>query len=40
VLVPLGLSYDHRVVDGGSAARFMVDLVQAFEKFDESLLKI
>jgi pyruvate dehydrogenase E2 component (dihydrolipoamide acetyltransferase) len=31
LLVPLGLSYDHRVIDGGSAARFIVDLVQALE---------
>lgn len=28
-LLPLGLSYDHRVIDGGTAARFTVDLVKA-----------
>ncbi|MFO1477857.1 MAG: 2-oxo acid dehydrogenase subunit E2 [Verrucomicrobiota bacterium] len=33
-LLPLALSYDHRVIDGGSAARFMVDLVQAIEGFE------
>jgi len=29
MMTPLGLSYDHRVIDGGAAARFMVDLVSA-----------
>lgn len=38
-IVPLSLSYDHRLVDGANAARFMVDLVQAFENFNESELK-
>jgi len=35
LMVPIGLSYDHRVIDGGAAARFMVDLVGAFERFKE-----
>jgi pyruvate dehydrogenase E2 component (dihydrolipoamide acetyltransferase) len=39
-LVPLALSYDHRVIDGGSAARFSVDLVQAIENFDEAQAKL
>ena len=30
------LSYDHRIIDGANAARFMVDLVAAFEQFDEA----
>jgi pyruvate dehydrogenase E2 component (dihydrolipoamide acetyltransferase) len=34
-LMPIGLSYDHRVIDGGNAARFTVDLVKAIETFDE-----
>jgi pyruvate dehydrogenase E2 component (dihydrolipoamide acetyltransferase) len=34
LMLPLALSYDHRVIDGGSAARFMVDLVKALENFD------
>ena len=38
-MLPLSLSYDHRVLDGANAARFMVDLVAAFEGFDEALLK-
>jgi pyruvate/2-oxoglutarate dehydrogenase complex dihydrolipoamide acyltransferase (E2) component len=33
MLVPLALSYDHRVIDGAMAARFMVDLVKAVENF-------
>jgi len=33
LLVPLALSYDHRVIDGGVAARFMVDFVRALENF-------
>ena len=40
VMLPLGLSYDHRVIDGGAAARFVVDLVKAIENFDEKLVKI
>jgi pyruvate dehydrogenase E2 component (dihydrolipoamide acetyltransferase) len=39
-ILPLGLSYDHRVIDGANAARFMVDLVRAFEEFDEETVKI
>lgn len=35
-LMPIGISYDHRVIDGGEAARFTVDLVQAIENFAES----
>jgi pyruvate dehydrogenase E2 component (dihydrolipoamide acetyltransferase) len=40
MMTPMGLSYDHRVVDGGAAARFTVDLVKAFENFDEAFVKI
>ncbi len=35
-LLPLALSYDHRLIDGGSAARFMVDLVRAVENFPDA----
>ncbi|HEV2208462.1 MAG TPA: 2-oxo acid dehydrogenase subunit E2 [Verrucomicrobiae bacterium] len=35
LMMPIGLSYDHRVIDGGTAARFTVDLVKAFENFVE-----
>ncbi len=37
-MLPLALSYDHRVIDGAMAARFMVDLVKALEQFDEQNL--
>lgn len=40
LMTPVALSYDHRVIDGGSAARFTVDLVKAFENFDEAIVKI
>src|SRR5207253_1666933 len=33
LLLPLGLSYDHRVIDGADAARFIVDLIHGFENF-------
>jgi pyruvate dehydrogenase E2 component (dihydrolipoamide acetyltransferase) len=39
-LLPLGLSYDHRVIDGGAAARFTVEVVQALEQFKEAGVKI
>lgn len=39
-LVPLALSYDHRVIDGGSAARFITDLVRALEQFEEHLVRL
>jgi pyruvate dehydrogenase E2 component (dihydrolipoamide acetyltransferase) len=40
LLTPMALSYDHRVIDGGTAARFAVDLVKAFENFSEDLAKL
>ena len=39
-IMPVALSYDHRVIDGGTAARFIVDLVKAFETFPESEVKL
>jgi pyruvate dehydrogenase E2 component (dihydrolipoamide acetyltransferase) len=39
MMLPLALSYDHRVIDGGAAARFIVDLVRAFESFNEDEVK-
>ena len=39
-MVPLALSYDHRVNDGADAARFMVDLVEALEEFKEADVRI
>jgi len=40
MMTPLGLSYDHRVIDGGAAARFMVDLVKAMEDFKEEAVHL
>jgi pyruvate dehydrogenase E2 component (dihydrolipoamide acetyltransferase) len=40
LMLPIAISYDHRVIDGGVAARFTVDLAGAFEKFDEAGVKI
>jgi len=40
MMLPIGLSYDHRVIDGGTAARFTVDLLQALENFNEADVKI
>ena len=40
LVLPLALSYDHRVIDGGAAARFTVDLVAAFETFNEAHVRL
>lgn len=40
LMTPLALSYDHRVIDGGAAARFMVDLVAALQDFKEDAMKL
>src|SRR5882672_1136967 len=40
LMMPIGLSYDHRVIDGGAAARFTVDLLEAFQSFTEADLKL
>jgi pyruvate dehydrogenase E2 component (dihydrolipoyllysine-residue acetyltransferase) len=40
MMTPLALSYDHRVIDGAEAARFIVDLVAALQDFKEAAVKI
>ena len=40
MMLPLALSYDHRVIDGGVAARFMVEVVQGLETFPEAEVKL
>ncbi len=39
-IVPLAVSYDHRVIDGGTAARFSTDLVAALQTLDENAVKL
>jgi pyruvate dehydrogenase E2 component (dihydrolipoamide acetyltransferase) len=38
LMLPVALSYDHRVIDGGAAVRFVLDILAGFEKFDEKLI--
>jgi len=38
--MPIALSYDHRVIDGGSAARFVVDFAEALKQFSVSELRL
>jgi pyruvate dehydrogenase E2 component (dihydrolipoamide acetyltransferase) len=38
-MLPICISYDHRLIDGGAAARFTRDLIGALESFDEAELK-
>jgi pyruvate dehydrogenase E2 component (dihydrolipoamide acetyltransferase) len=38
--LPLALSYDHRVIDGARAARFITELVDALEEFREDDVKL
>jgi len=38
-LMPIALSYDHRLIDGGSAARWVVDFGASLSQFDEALLR-
>ena len=40
LMLPIAISYDHRVIDGGAAARFTVDLVKAFENFNEGDVRL
>ncbi len=39
-MLPISISYDHRIIDGGEAARFSVELVHQFENFNEEDVKI
>lgn len=39
-ILPLSLSYDHRVLDGADAARFITELVRILEHFPESEVRI
>jgi pyruvate dehydrogenase E2 component (dihydrolipoamide acetyltransferase) len=39
-LLPIALSYDHRLIDGGSAARFIVEFVQNLTTINDNDLNI
>lgn len=39
MVMPVSLSYDHRVINGADGARFIKDVQSQLENFDESLLK-
>jgi pyruvate dehydrogenase E2 component (dihydrolipoamide acetyltransferase) len=39
-LLPLALSYDHRLVDGAQAARFITELRALLENFPADWVKI
>ncbi len=39
-VLPVCLSYDHRVIDGADGARFIQELVQLLENFDENEFKL
>ncbi|MBL9127949.1 MAG: 2-oxo acid dehydrogenase subunit E2 [Verrucomicrobiales bacterium] len=40
LMLPLALTYDHRLIDGGVAARFVVDLVAEFRDCPEDAVKL
>ena len=40
LILPLSLSYDHRLIDGGTAARFITELVKAFGAFTDADFKL
>ncbi len=39
-MLPLGLSYDHRVIDGADGARFIMEIVKGLENYNEKEIKI
>jgi pyruvate dehydrogenase E2 component (dihydrolipoamide acetyltransferase) len=39
-LMPLCLSYDHRVLDGADAVRFLKEVITGLERFPESEIKV
>jgi len=40
MVLPLAVSYDHRLIDGGEAARFITDLCKAFSDITENQIKL
>ncbi|MGH7830100.1 MAG: 2-oxo acid dehydrogenase subunit E2, partial [Candidatus Binatia bacterium] len=39
MMLPVSLSYDHRLIDGAEAVRFILEVIRAFENFPEEELK-
>ncbi len=39
-ILPLCLAYDHRVLDGADAVRFLKDVIAGLEDFDEADMKL
>jgi pyruvate dehydrogenase E2 component (dihydrolipoamide acetyltransferase) len=39
-LLPLCLAYDHRVLDGADAVRFLRDIIHGLESFPEAEVKL
>ena len=39
ILMPISVSYDHRIIDGGNAARFVVDLLASIQGIGEADVK-
>ena len=40
LMLPLALSYDHRVIDGADGARFIMEIVKGLENYNEKDIKI
>ncbi len=40
MILPVALSYDHRLVDGANAVRFLLDIIQALQDFQEKEIKL
>lgn len=40
LMLPLTVSYDHRIIDGGAAVRFTLSLIEALLSFDADSLKL
>jgi pyruvate/2-oxoglutarate dehydrogenase complex dihydrolipoamide acyltransferase (E2) component len=38
-MMPVCVSYDHRVIDGGDGARFTRFVIDQFESFSETLVQ-
>jgi len=39
LMLPLALAYDHRVIDGAAAVRFLLEIVQGFENFERARME-